>query len=325
MLKRILASVVLSLMLTGGAAAGPFEEAWDADQRGDHATAMRLWRPLAEQGDAAAQSLLGIMYYEGQGVPQDYAEAVKWYRLAAEQGNATAQNNLGGMYDNGRGASSAWRLNGAAAVRDPSTSRILKKGGPDYPRACPRLAVRVLGLVDDRGERSRFNARPATLQDPTSDPFGVEAGNAVGSGRGWRRHRHGGHGNADESDARYQFDRHFDSPSVGGFCPAETFSATEGAYSIRRASAPKGLTRHSPDELWNGADHSRWRGPVSPRLSLRQQEALDLERQAILICRHVVRQRQHAALGLFHAQTRTVALGMASASVLGAGLLGEFL
>jgi len=36
-------------------------------------------------------------------VPQDYKEAVKWYRKAAEQGHAYAQSNLGGMYYNGEG------------------------------------------------------------------------------------------------------------------------------------------------------------------------------------------------------------------------------
>ena len=43
-------------------------------------------RHAAEQGDAAAQHTLGIMYANGLGVPQDDAEAVRWYRLAAEQG-----------------------------------------------------------------------------------------------------------------------------------------------------------------------------------------------------------------------------------------------
>jgi hypothetical protein len=43
------------------------------------------------------------MYQKGQGVPQDYKTAVKWYRLAAEQGDAGAQSNLGLMYVLGRG------------------------------------------------------------------------------------------------------------------------------------------------------------------------------------------------------------------------------
>ena len=43
------------------------------------------------------------MYFHGKGVPQDYAEAVKWFRLAADQGDAGAQSILGVMYDEGHG------------------------------------------------------------------------------------------------------------------------------------------------------------------------------------------------------------------------------
>ena len=57
----------------------------------------------AEQGDALAQLLLGLMYDEGKGAAQDYVEAVKWYRRSAELGNASAQNNLGFMYAQGQG------------------------------------------------------------------------------------------------------------------------------------------------------------------------------------------------------------------------------
>ena len=60
-------------------------------------------RKKAEQGDAAAQFNLGLMYANGDSVPKDAVEAVKWYRKAAEQGNADAQFNLGLMYDNGTG------------------------------------------------------------------------------------------------------------------------------------------------------------------------------------------------------------------------------
>lgn len=58
---------------------------------------------VAEQGDAAAQYNLGVMYDQGQGVRQDYVQAVQWYRKAAEQGHAVAQYNLGSMYDQGQG------------------------------------------------------------------------------------------------------------------------------------------------------------------------------------------------------------------------------
>jgi TPR repeat protein len=103
MLKRILVGVVGALTLVGAAFAEPWEDAMAAYERDEYATALQLWRPLAEQGDADAQAHLGVMYEMGQGVPQDYAEAVKWYRLAAEQGHAGGQNNLGIMYATGQG------------------------------------------------------------------------------------------------------------------------------------------------------------------------------------------------------------------------------
>jgi len=53
--------------------------------------------------DDKAQSILGFMYVNGRGVPQDDAEAVKWYRKAAEQGDADARNALAEMRRQGRG------------------------------------------------------------------------------------------------------------------------------------------------------------------------------------------------------------------------------
>ena len=72
-------------------------------KRGEYATALREWRPLAWQGYAGVQTALAVLYRYGQGVPQDYAEAVKWYRMATEQGNVDAQFDLGFMYGKGRG------------------------------------------------------------------------------------------------------------------------------------------------------------------------------------------------------------------------------
>ena len=63
----------------------------------------RLLR-LAEQGDAAMQYNLGIMYARGEGVPEDAAEAVRWLRMAAEQGHAQAQYALGTDYSTGGGS-----------------------------------------------------------------------------------------------------------------------------------------------------------------------------------------------------------------------------
>lgn len=72
-------------------AASQYEQGSAAHNRGDYATAYRLWRPLAEQGLAEAQSGLGAMYANGHGVTQDYAAAVAWYRYAADNGHAGAK------------------------------------------------------------------------------------------------------------------------------------------------------------------------------------------------------------------------------------------
>jgi hypothetical protein len=50
---------LLALALVGVAAAGPLEDGQAAYQRGDFATALQIFRPLAEQGNAEAQRMLG--------------------------------------------------------------------------------------------------------------------------------------------------------------------------------------------------------------------------------------------------------------------------
>jgi hypothetical protein len=80
-------------------------EAKAAYGRGDYTTSLMLWRPLADRGIAGAQNDLGVMYDNGQGVPQDYAEATRWFHKAADQGLAGAQNSLGLMYEKGEGVS----------------------------------------------------------------------------------------------------------------------------------------------------------------------------------------------------------------------------
>jgi uncharacterized protein len=74
-----------------------------AHRKGDQATALRLARPLAEQGDVRAQSLVGLIHYSGRGGLRNEAEAVKWFRVAADQGDAAAQFRLGLMYSEGQG------------------------------------------------------------------------------------------------------------------------------------------------------------------------------------------------------------------------------
>jgi TPR repeat protein len=101
-MKNILYTIILSFLFSSSVFAD-FQAGVDAYDAGDYATAYKEFKILAEQGNAEAQHMLGMMYYEGKGVTQDYKEAVKWYHLAAEQGDDAAQRELSFMYRYGNG------------------------------------------------------------------------------------------------------------------------------------------------------------------------------------------------------------------------------
>lgn len=74
-----------------------------AYDRANYATALNVWLPLAEQGNAQAQTFVGEIFEKGQGIAPDYTSAVQWYRKASEQNYARAQINLGHLYEKGLG------------------------------------------------------------------------------------------------------------------------------------------------------------------------------------------------------------------------------
>ena len=137
--------------------AGPLEDAYAAAQRGDYVTVLKLWMPLAEQGDAKAQIIVGGMNEGGLGVPKDYTEAMNWYGKAAAQGYAMAQISLGGMYDGGQGvprgvgrstnlpkSRSYWlRPRSSRALRlSPPAARSLLRWQLGHPEQARRFACR---------------------------------------------------------------------------------------------------------------------------------------------------------------------------------------
>jgi TPR repeat protein len=135
---RITIALVLSMVCLAAPAWADFKVGEKAYQRGDFATALREWQPLAKQGQAIAQYHLGLLYSNGQGVPKDDAQARQWYEKAANQEHADAQVNLGSLYDYGRGGPQDFRM----AVR---WYRRSANQGND-------LAQRRLGLLYERGD-----------------------------------------------------------------------------------------------------------------------------------------------------------------------------
>ena len=105
---------------------------------GTHAMADSLadLQQAADQGDASAQTRLGVAYGSGQGVEKDYFTAVKWFRLAAAQGDAVAQLNLGVSFYNGNGVprnySEAMTWFARAADNSKSVPKELLGEAPEY-------------------------------------------------------------------------------------------------------------------------------------------------------------------------------------------------
>lgn len=84
-----------------GGAQEDLNQACEYYEKEDFKQAAQWFRKAAEQGSAQAQSNLGVMYADGEGVDQNMDEAIRWLRKAAEQGYAEYQHNLGVMYVNG--------------------------------------------------------------------------------------------------------------------------------------------------------------------------------------------------------------------------------
>lgn len=87
---------MVAIMLLGGTAAlaGPWEDGMVAYNRGDYQPAIKLFKPLAQAGNARAQNVMGVMYRKGEGVAKSSAKAFMWFSLAARKGDTAAKANL---------------------------------------------------------------------------------------------------------------------------------------------------------------------------------------------------------------------------------------
>lgn len=101
--------------------------------KGDYKEAMSWYLKAAENGYSDAQSELGFMYMNGEGVPVNKSEGAKWLIKAGENGDAMAQRALGFMYKNGDGVykseteSQKWFREVAPKIYDLS-KKLMKTG-----------------------------------------------------------------------------------------------------------------------------------------------------------------------------------------------------
>jgi TPR repeat protein len=159
---RLPVALVLSIVCLAAPARADFKAGENAYHRGDYATALREWQPLAKQGHAVAQYNLGLLYSNGQGVPKDDAQARQWYEKAAVQGHAEAQVNLGILLDYGRGGPQDFKM----AVR--WYLRAANQGND--------LAQRKLGLLYERGDGVQQDFVQAYMWYKLGAARGVKAG-----------------------------------------------------------------------------------------------------------------------------------------------------
>src|ERR1700704_2473290 len=94
--RTIVIGTIVPAQLLGASAAfaGPWEDGMAAYNRGDYVPAIRVFRTLAEQGNAKAQNVLGVMFRKGEGVPKNPARAHMWFSFAAKRGEAGAKTEL---------------------------------------------------------------------------------------------------------------------------------------------------------------------------------------------------------------------------------------
>ena len=117
-----------------------------AYDRADYKTALKIWLPAAEEGDADAQNTVGEIFEQGLGTDPNYEVAALWYGRAAEQGHKTALFNLGTLYETGKGVEQdkvralnlyrrAWGVSEDALVRESEATQALLRQAEENARA----------------------------------------------------------------------------------------------------------------------------------------------------------------------------------------------
>ncbi|MEQ9561971.1 MAG: tetratricopeptide repeat protein, partial [Woeseiaceae bacterium] len=95
--------LALLVLATRPAAAADFMAGIEAFKRGDYATALAEWLPMAEGGDLNAMYNVALIYDQGLGLPSDKLRALRWYRVPAEEGDVSAQFNIATIHHFGEG------------------------------------------------------------------------------------------------------------------------------------------------------------------------------------------------------------------------------
>ena len=101
MLRRGFFAFLIVGALASPVLAGPLEDGLEAYKKRDWDKALKLLKPLADEGNIVAQERIGRLYERGKAGPADFRVALEWYRKAADQGDALAQGHVGRIYRSG--------------------------------------------------------------------------------------------------------------------------------------------------------------------------------------------------------------------------------
>ncbi len=153
----------LLFLFSTSISAASYEEGKQAYLSKDYELALKILKPLAEEGDSQAQITMGLMYDYGHGVEKDPTESIKWYRMAAEQGVPLVQHDIGVKYFQGQGveqnyleAAKWWELSANAGIADSQFNLgLMHYRGIGIPKDY----VKAAKLFENAAEQGHGNAQ----------------------------------------------------------------------------------------------------------------------------------------------------------------------
>jgi uncharacterized protein len=133
---------------------------YTAYDRADYKTALAVWMPAAEAGDAEAQANVGEIFERGLGGEPNYEAAVIWYEKAAKQSNSRAQFNLGTLYEQGLGVPKdrlkalnlyrdAWGMPADSLIYESAANQETEELRAELSKAVDQRDVRIRKLEQD--------------------------------------------------------------------------------------------------------------------------------------------------------------------------------
>jgi hypothetical protein len=152
-----------------------FSAGLDAYTKKDYRTAMEEFKPLAEQGNADAQFMLGYMYASGKGVLQDYIQAHVWFNLSAAQGvekaaasrDRTAQVMTPQQIAEAQKIAREWRPIEVQDKQPPKGTQAADTVGPTETELIQRIQENLGHLSYVGGQTPKFQLMRQSYRGPS--------------------------------------------------------------------------------------------------------------------------------------------------------------